>query len=130
MSLARIGLLPRLFAAIAVGVAVGFAAPDCAMRALNCFRDSFGQFVKFFVPFIVIGLVTPAIADTGRAAGRSLVHGNAAGLLALHQWGARQLSARGFTFRMRLAEADAAAHPALAAALDRMPQPLTGPEEA
>ena len=69
-------------------------------------------------------------AHTGRAAGRSLVHGNAAGLLALHQWGNRQLAARGLTFRMRLAEADAAAHPALAAALDRMPQPLTGPEEA
>ena len=40
---------------------------------MNCFRDSFGQFIKFFVPFIIIGLVTPAIADTGRTAGRTLL---------------------------------------------------------
>ena len=43
------------------------------MRTLNCFRDSFGQFIKFFVPFIIMGLVTPAIVDSGRAAGRMLL---------------------------------------------------------
>ena len=69
----KIGLLPRLFVALAVGAAIGLISPDCVMRALNCFRDSFGQFIKFFVPFIIIGLVTPAIADTGRAAGRKLL---------------------------------------------------------
>ena len=69
----KIGLLPRLFAAIALGVALGLLAPDWCIRAMNCFRDSFGQFIRFFVPFIIIGLVTPAIADTGRAAGRTLV---------------------------------------------------------
>ena len=69
----RIGLLPRLFLAIAIGAALGFVAPDWIIRSMNCFRDSFGQFIKFFVPFIIIGLVTPAIADTGRAAGRTLL---------------------------------------------------------
>ncbi len=69
----HIGLLPRLFIAIAVGVAIGLLAPHWAMRAMNCFRDTFGQFIKFFVPFIILGLVTPAIADTGRAAGRTLL---------------------------------------------------------
>jgi len=69
----KIGLLPRLFVALAIGAAIGLLSPDCVMRALNCFRDSFGQFIKFFVPFIIIGLVTPAIADTGRAAGRTLL---------------------------------------------------------
>ena len=69
----KIGLLPRLFIAIALGVVVGLVAPDWVMRTMNCFRDSFGQFIKFFVPFIIIGLVTPAIADTGRTAGRTLL---------------------------------------------------------
>ena len=69
----KFGVLAKLFAAIAVGVVVGLLAPDCVIRATNCWRDLFGQFIKFFVPFIIIGLVTPAIADTGRDAGRLLV---------------------------------------------------------
>ena len=69
----RIGLLPRLFIALALGAAIGFYAPEWLLRSMNCFRDSFGQFIKFFVPFIIIGLVTPAIADTGRSAGRTLL---------------------------------------------------------
>ena len=66
-------LLLKLAIAIAVGAAIGAFAPDWVMRSLNCFRDTFGQFIKFFVPFIIIGLVTPAIADTGHAAGRTLL---------------------------------------------------------
>ena len=69
----KIGILPRLFIAIALGAAIGLVSPDWVMRSLNCFRDTFGQFIKFFVPFIIIGLVTPAIADTGRTAGRTLL---------------------------------------------------------
>ena len=69
----KIGILPRLFIAIALGAVIGLYAPAWAMRSLNCFRDTFGQFIKFFVPFIIIGLVTPAIADTGRTAGRTLL---------------------------------------------------------
>ena len=68
----KIGILPKLFLAIGLGVAIGSVAPDCVIRAMNCWRDLFGQFIKFFVPFIIIGLVTPAISDTGRDAGRLL----------------------------------------------------------
>ncbi len=73
MKLPKIGLLPKLFAALAVGALMGLYAPDWAIRSTNCFRDTFGQFIKFFVPFIIIGLVTPAIAETGRCAGRTLL---------------------------------------------------------
>ena len=69
----KIGLLPKLFIAIAIGIVVGWVSPDWVIRVLNCFRDTFGQFIKFIVPFIILGLVAPAIIDTGRSAGRMLL---------------------------------------------------------
>lgn len=69
----KIGLLPKLFIAIAIGIVLGWISPDWVIRSTNCFRDTFGQFIKFFVPFIIVGLVTPAIADTGRSAGKMLL---------------------------------------------------------
>jgi len=67
------GLLFKLFAAIAIGIVMGWLAPDWVIRSTNCFRDIFGQLIKFIVPFIILGLVTPAITDTGRSAGRMLL---------------------------------------------------------
>ena len=69
----KLGLLPKLFIAIAIGIALGFVAPDWMIRTTNCFRDTFGQFIKFIVPFIILGLVAPAIIDTGKSAGRMLL---------------------------------------------------------
>ena len=69
----KLGLLPRLFIAIGLGIAIGCCAPDWVMRTLNCFGSTFSQFIKFFVPFIILGLVTPAIVDTGKGAGRLLL---------------------------------------------------------
>ena len=56
-----------------VGGLVGTFAPECVIRALNSFAGTFSQFVKFIVPLIIFGLVTPAIADAGRRAGRMLL---------------------------------------------------------
>ncbi|OLO43397.1 sodium:proton antiporter, partial [Actinomyces oris] len=36
------------------------------------FSDLFNQFLSFSIPLIIIGLVTPAIADLGRGAGKWL----------------------------------------------------------
>lgn len=69
----KFGLLPKLFIAIAIGIVIGWVSPDWVIRTLNCFRDTFGQFIKFIVPFIILGLVAPAIIDTGRSAGRMLL---------------------------------------------------------
>ena len=69
----KIGLLPKLFIAIAIGIVIGLVSPDWVIRLTNCFRDTFGQFIKFIVPFIILGLVAPAIIDTGRSAGRMLL---------------------------------------------------------
>ena len=65
--------LMKLIVAMAIGLVVGLFAPACAIRALNSFGGTFAQFVKFIVPLIIIGLVTPAIAEAGRGAGRMLL---------------------------------------------------------
>ena len=69
----RRSAIARLLAAMAVGGLVGSFAPECVIRALNSFAGTFSQFVKFIVPLIIFGLVTPAIADAGRSAGRMLL---------------------------------------------------------
>ena len=66
-------IVGRLFIAMAIGAVIGHFAPEWVMRALNSFGSTFSQFIKFFVPFIVIGLVTPAIAETGKGAGKLLL---------------------------------------------------------
>ncbi len=65
--------LARLLAAMAAGLLVGAFAPPCVIRALNSFGSTFAQFIKFIVPLMIVGLVTPAIADAGKAAGRLLL---------------------------------------------------------
>ena len=69
----KIGLIPRIIIAIALGVLCGSFAPGSLVRAANTFSSFFDQFIRFMVPLIIIGLVTPAIADTGRNAGRMLL---------------------------------------------------------
>ena len=69
----KTGIVGRLAVAIVIGVAVGYFAPGFIVRILNSFGGTFGQFIRFFVPFIVIGLVTPAIAETGKGAGKLLL---------------------------------------------------------
>ena len=69
----KIGIVGKLFIAMAIGAVVGYFSPDWVIRSLNSFGSTFGQFIKFFVPFIVIGLVTPAIAETGKGAGKLLL---------------------------------------------------------
>ena len=69
----KIGIIGKLLIAMAIGVAIGFFAPSWCMRLLNSFGGTFGQFIKFFVPLIIIGLVTPAIAESGKGAGKILL---------------------------------------------------------
>ena len=74
-----LGLAGKIVVAIVVGVGLGFlcmrcgAAGDVAMRALKTFNVLFGQVLRFIVPLLILGLVTPAIADAGKGAGRLLV---------------------------------------------------------
>ena len=69
----HIGLLPRILAAIALGIAFGLFFPEWAVRIFATFNAVFGQFLNFLIPLIIVGLVTPAIADIGKGAGKMLL---------------------------------------------------------
>ena len=69
----RFSLLARIVLAIALGVSLGGLLPSPVIRAVNTFSGLFDQFIRFMVPLIIIGLVTPAIAETGRKAGKMLL---------------------------------------------------------
>lgn len=67
------GLVFRILAAIALGAVLGFVLPEVGVRILKTFNVFFAQVLKFIVPLLILGLVTPAIADVGRGAGKMLV---------------------------------------------------------
>lgn len=69
----KIGLLPRVVIAIAAGVILGGMAGEPAVRVFVTFNSVFSQFLGFAIPLIIVGLVTPAIADIGKGAGRLLL---------------------------------------------------------
>ena len=69
----KIGLLPRIIAAIVLGLALGKLLPLPCVRVFATFNYLFGQFLAFIIPLVIIGLVVPAIGDIGRSAGKLLV---------------------------------------------------------
>ena len=69
----NIGLLPRIAIAIVMGIVIGNVLPEGWVRVFVTFNYVFSQFLGFLIPLIIIGLVTPAIADIGRSAGRLLL---------------------------------------------------------
>ena len=73
MKKTRFGLLPQIAVAIVLGISIGGFVPAPFVRGVNTFTAVFDQFIKFMVPLIIIGLVAPAIAETGRGAGKMLV---------------------------------------------------------
>lgn len=73
MRLKQIGLLPRVIIAIVVGIALGLILPEVVVRGFETFNSIFSQFLSFLIPLIIVGLVTPAIADIGKGAGKLLL---------------------------------------------------------
>ena len=79
MKTRKIGMFGRIVIAIVGGIALGFlftkcgVAGDVAMRIFKTFNSFFGSILRFIVPLLILGLVTPAIADAGRGAGKLLV---------------------------------------------------------
>ena len=73
MKKAKFGLLSRVVLAIVLGIALGSFVPAPFVRGVNTVVALIGQFIRFLVPLIIVGLVAPAIAETGRGAGKLLL---------------------------------------------------------
>ncbi len=73
MKLSKLGLLPRIIIAIILGVGCGLFFPEWAVRCFVTFNSVFSHFLSFLIPLIIVGLVTPAIADIGKGAGKLLL---------------------------------------------------------
>ena len=69
----KLGLFGRVVIAILAGAVLGQFAPDVVVRIFKTFNAFFAQALKFIVPLLILALVTPAIADVGRGAGKLLV---------------------------------------------------------
>ncbi|HAC23229.1 MAG TPA: sodium:proton antiporter [Porphyromonadaceae bacterium] len=69
----HIGLLPRIIIAIIFGILLGYVLPEDIIRVFTTFNGVFGEFLGFCIPLIIVGLVTIAIADIGKNAGKLLL---------------------------------------------------------
>ncbi len=69
----HLGLLPRIVVAIILGIIGGNILSESWVRVFVTFNALFSQFLGFMIPLLIVGLVTPAIADIGRGAGRLLL---------------------------------------------------------
>lgn len=69
----HIGLLPRIIIAIILGILFGNFLPAPLVRLFVTFNGIFSEFLNFSIPLIIVGLVTIAIADIGKGAGKMLL---------------------------------------------------------
>lgn len=66
-------LLVKILIAIVAGILVGLISPMWLAQIFATFNAIFSQFLGFMIPLIIVGFVTPAIADVGSKAGKLLV---------------------------------------------------------
>lgn len=69
----RIGLLPKIILAIILGIGFGNLFSFPFIRIFVTFNALFSELLGFSIPLIILGLVTVAIADIGKGAGRMLL---------------------------------------------------------
>ena len=69
----KLGLLPRIIIAIALGIVCGLFFPGWIVRIFLTVNSLFGNFLNFIIPLLILGLLAPGIADLGKGAGRLLL---------------------------------------------------------
>ena len=69
----KLSLFVKVLIAIALGAAAGLIAPDWLVLLFKSFNVLFAQLLKFIVPLLVLGLVTPAIYGLGKGTGKMLL---------------------------------------------------------
>lgn len=77
-SLKKLGLLPFIIIAIALGLLCGWGCAHAsgmvwAIRLCATFNAIFSEYLGFIIPLLILGFVAPAIADLGAKAGRMLL---------------------------------------------------------
>lgn len=68
----RLPLIARVALAIILGVILGHFMPAGIARVFITFNGLFANFLSFSIPLIIVGLVTPAIGELGKGAGKLL----------------------------------------------------------
>ena len=69
----KLGILPKILIAIALGIGCSFFFPGWAVRVFLTFNSIFSNVLGMFIPLLIIGLVAPGIADLGKGAGKLLL---------------------------------------------------------
>lgn len=69
----KVGLLAKILIAIVLGIGLGTFSPAWLVRLALTFNGIFSEFLNFAIPLIIVGLVTVAIADIGKGAGKMLL---------------------------------------------------------
>lgn len=72
MKRVKIGLLTKIVIAIVLGILCGLVMPVGLQRLFATFKVLFGNFLSFFVPLLIVGLIVPGIAGVGKSATRLL----------------------------------------------------------
>lgn len=73
MKIKKIGLLPRILIAMALGIGTGYVFPVWLARCFITFNGIFSQYLGFIIPLLIIGFVAAAIAELGNRAGKLLI---------------------------------------------------------
>lgn len=68
----KIGLLTKIVIAIVLGIVCGLFFPEWLQRIFATFNGLFSNFLGFFVPLLILGLIVPGIANVGKSAGKLL----------------------------------------------------------
>ncbi|GAB3813365.1 dicarboxylate/amino acid:cation symporter [Tessaracoccus terricola] len=70
--LPKFTLLVWVVVAITLGIALGSFMPEFVVRLFITFNGLFGNFLGFIIPLLIVGLITPAIDELGKGAGKWL----------------------------------------------------------
>ncbi|GAA0125262.1 MULTISPECIES: dicarboxylate/amino acid:cation symporter [Clostridium] len=68
----KLGLIPKLIIAIALGIIFGAFFPRRVVEILATFNSIFGNFLNFVIPLIIVGFIVAGIAELGTSAGKML----------------------------------------------------------
>lgn len=69
----KMGLIPKLLIAIALGIAVGTYLPAAVTSVAVTISSNFGKFLNFIIPLMIVAFVTKGISDLSEGAGKLLL---------------------------------------------------------